>query len=565
MDFKFSKILLMSLWYLLIANTTTAYTRQDTLRGSNGSGRNWWDVQSYALAVYIDTANKTISGSVEMSFAVTGHGSKMQIDLQDTLVLDSVFLVSQYYGKIPQLKDSAWLCKYIPLSYQREGNVYWIANKQTDLKVDSTYTIAMYYHGKPRIAKLPPWDGGFIWAKDSTGKPWIAVACQGLGASAWWPCKDYQGDEPDKGMVFDLSISGEPDVISNGRKVESSINVSTDDSVIKSIGWSVKNPINTYDASFYIGDYISWKDTLIGENGKLDLSYYALRYNEVKARKQFAVTKQMLHCFEYWMGPYPFYEDGYKLVEAPYLGMEHQSAVAYGNEYKMGYRGQDRSGTGVGLLFDFIIVHESGHEWFGNNITAQDIADNWLHEGFTTYTEALFAECTAGRDKAFEYTRGEWRNIRNDRPVIGDYGVNDDGSSDKYDKGSAVVHMIRVIMNDDEKFRQLLRGLNKDFYHKIVTSKQVEDYIQKFTGLDLAAFFNQYLRTTHIPQFDWYISKKRLYYRFNNVEQGFSLPIDIMSSKKTAHISPTGKWQSISWRKGGYNISVSPDFLITVK
>ncbi len=565
MNFKFSKILLMSLWYLLIANTTTAYTRQDTLRGSNGSGRNWWDVQSYALAVYIDTANKTISGSVEMSFAVTGHGSKMQIDLQDTLVIDSILMSSLVYEKIPQLKDSILTYKYVPLSYQKEGNVYWITNKYADWKIDSTYSIIIHYHGKPRIAKLPPWDGGLIWTKDSTGKPWIAVACQGLGASAWWPCKDYQGDEPDNGMVFDLSISGEPDVISNGRKVESSINVSTDDSVIKSIGWSVKNPINTYDASFYIGDYISWTDTLIGENGKLDLSYYALRYNEVKARKQFAVTKQMLHCFEYWMGPYPFYEDGYKLVEAPYLGMEHQSAVAYGNEYKMGYRGQDRSGTGVGLLFDFIIVHESGHEWFGNNITAQDIADNWLHEGFTTYTEALFAECAAGRDKAFEYTRGEWRNIRNDRPVIGDYGVNDDGSSDKYDKGSAVVHMIRVMMNDDKKFRQLLRGLNKDFYHKIVTSKQVEDYIQKFTGLDLAAFFNQYLRTTHIPQFDWYISKKRLYYRFNNVEQGFSLPIDIMSSKKTAHITPDGEWQSIPWKKGGYNISVSPDFLITVK
>jgi aminopeptidase N len=262
------------------------------------------------------------------------------------------------------------------------------------------------------------------------------------------------------------------------------------------------------------------------------------------------------------MGPYPFYEDGYKLVEAPFLGMEHQSAVAYGNQYKMGYLGQDRSGTGVGSLFDFIIVHESGHEWFGNNITAADVADNWLHEGFTTYTEALFAECAFGKEKAFAYTRGEWKNIRNDVPVIGAYGVQDDGSSDKYDKGAAVVHMIRVMMNDDEKFRQLLRGLNKDFYHKIVTSKQVEDYIIKFTGLDLKAFFDQYLRSTQIPKLEWYIKKKELFYRFTNTIPGFSLSLPVYTNKKSETLRVTSEWQSISWRKGGYNISVSPDFLI---
>jgi aminopeptidase N len=328
--------------------------------------------------------------------------------------------------------------------------------------------------------------------------------------------------------------------------------------------WKVKNPINLYDVSFYIGDYMNWKDTLMGEKGKLDLSFYVLRYNEERAKKHFAVTKQMLHCFEYWMGPYPFYEDGYKLVEAPFLGMEHQSAVAYGNEYKMGYLGRDRSSSGVGTLFDFIIVHESGHEWFGNNITAQDIADNWLHEGFTTYTEALFAECAFGKEKAFEYTRGEWKNIRNDAPVIGAHGVHDDGSGDKYDKGSAVVHMIRTMMNDDEKFRQLLRGLNKDFYHKIVTSAMVEAYIMDFTGLELNAFFEEYLYTTQIPQLEWYIKDKELFYKFNNVVTGFTLPLPISSGKTEAIIKPTMEWQHINW-KGGYNITVSPDFLITEK
>jgi aminopeptidase N len=331
----------------------------------------------------------------------------------------------------------------------------------------------------------------------------------------------------------------------------------------KTHGYKVTNPINTYNATFYLGDYISWTDTLMGEKGKLDLSFYVLRYNEERARKHFAVTKQMLHCFEHWMGPYPFYEDGYKLVEAPYLGMEHQSAVAYGNKYQMGYMGADRSKTGVGLLFDFIIVHESGHEWFGNNITAQDVADNWLHEGFTTYTEALFAECAFGKEKAFAYTTGQWHGIDNDVPVIGPYGVHKEGSGDIYDKGSAVVHMVRMIMNDDEKFRQLLRGLNKDFYHKIVTSAQVEDYIGKFAGYNFTPLFNQYLRTTKIPKLEWYIKKKELYYRFSDVVEGFTLPIPITSGRDKAVLTPTAEWQHLKWKKG-FDVEFDKNFLIKI-
>jgi aminopeptidase N len=329
--------------------------------------------------------------------------------------------------------------------------------------------------------------------------------------------------------------------------------------------WEVKNPINTYNTTFYIGNYASWTDTMKGEKGILDLSFYPLKHNEQKARKHFAVTKQMLHCFEYWMGPYPFYEDGYKLVEAPFLGMEHQSAVAYGNEYKQGYKGIDRSNTGVGLLFDYLIIHESGHEWFGNNITAQDVADNWIHEGFTTYTETLFAECAFGKEKAFEYVRGEWqKNIRNDRPIIGDYGVNDDGSSDKYDKGAAVVHMIRMIINNDEKFRQLLRGLNKDFYHKMVTTKEIEDYISKFAGYDFSALFNQYLRTTQIPTLEYYIKDKQLHYRFIDAVAGFTLPIEASLGRQKATIKPTSEWQSIKWKRG-FGMDFSKDFLIKIK
>lgn len=548
---------------LFLSGTVThAYNRQDTLRGSNGPGRSWWDVQYYSLGVKIDTDHHVISGCSNITFDIKSKPiDSLQIDLQDFLIIDSALF---WTGSEEQY----------PVSIEKivkEGNAWWliypfhlIGNRQYERRI-----LQIFYHGKPRTAKNPPWDGGLIWTKDSTGKPWMAVACQGLGASSWWPCKDYQGDEPDKGMSIRITIGQAESFdqyVSNGRFPPAASEIITNELTHKKKTfyheryWSVQNPINTYSATFYIGDYAHWHDTLMGEKGVLDLDFYPLKYNEAKARKHFAVTKQMIHCFEYWMGPYPFYEDGYKLVEAPYLGMEHQSAVAYGNEYKMGYRGTDRSETGIGLLFDFIIVHESGHEWFGNSITAQDIADNWLHEGFTTYTEGLFAECATNRDSAFQYIRGEWSNIRNDRPVTGDYGVNDEGSSDKYDKGSAVVHMIRMILNDDEKFRQLLRGLNRDFYHKIVTSAEVEAYISHFVGKDLRGLFDQYLRTTDIPVLEYYTHKKKLHYRFANVVPGFTLPVPVSSDKQSLTLNITGDWQEVKW-KGKDELRFSPDFL----
>ncbi len=538
------------MWYLLSANTTFAYSRQDSLRGGNGSGRNWWDVRNYNLDVLLDTASKEIRGKVIIVFDITNTPTdSMQIDLQEPLVIDEIELI----------RDGSRVDENIKLSFVKEENVWWVQHPFKTL-AKGKYALSIKYHGKPREAKLPPWDGGLIWTKDSTGKPWLAVACQGLGASSWWPCKDDQGDEP---ISMDINVkpfanykqgSGTMVSISNG-KLKTSL--TTGEQV-----WQVDNAINNYDATYYIGDYVSWTDTIMGEKGKLDLSFYVLRHNEAKARKHFAVVKQMLHCFEYWMGPYPFYEDGYKLVEAPYLGMEHQSAVAYGNEYKLGYRGIDRSASGIGMLFDFIIVHESGHEWYGNNITAKDFADNWLHEGFTTYTEALFAECAFGKEKAFQYTRGEWLNIRNDRPVIGDYGVHDDGSSDKYDKGSAVVHMIRMLMNDDAKFRQLLRKMNETYWHQTVTSAEIENFIINFTGIELKPLFDQYLRTTSIPTVDWYIKKKELHYRFKNTVPGFTLPLEVKEGNNKANIRPTAEWQSIPWKKGGYNLEFSRDFLV---
>lgn len=526
------------------------YSRQDTLRGSNGTGRSWWDVLKYNLTVTFDTARQSISGSNILTFTVTDtpHDS-LQIDLQEGMFLDKVTGPGGTYD------------------YRKDGNVFWITGDFKSWTRNSVQSLTVTYHGRPRTAKTPPWDGGLIWTKDSMGKPWIAVACQGLGASSWWPCKDYQGDEPDSGMRIDLrGIPGNLVAVTNGNsefydeKLQAGIDRTDGSALVRSSLSFLKNPINTYNVTFYIGDYVGWGDTVIGEKGPLKLSFYALRHNEAKAREQFKVAKQMLHCFEHWMGPYPFYEDGYKLVEAPFLGMEHQSAIAYGNQYKMGYLGSDRSGTGIGNHFDYIIVHESGHEWFGNNITAQDIADNWIHEGFTTYSETLFTECLFNKDSAYRYMHGEWDKIRNDRPVIGDYGVNDDGSSDKYDKGAALVHMIRVLMNDDEKFRQLLRRLNKDFYHKMVTSAEVEAYIIRFTGLDLKPLFDQYLRTTNIPVLEYYMIGRRLKYRFKNAVPGFTLPISVTSSNKNVIIKPTGEWQTLKW-KGDKEISFGEDFL----
>jgi aminopeptidase N len=563
----FNKIVysLFLMWYLLPANTTFAYTRADTLRGSNGPGRSWWDVQHYGLSTELHWKDRSVSGRIQIDFLVTGiPGDSMQIDLQDSLEIAAAFIM-QNDTCVPLLNQAVAV---------KDGNVWWIKFPFRHFDIGHEYSLEIFYKGKPREAKNPPWDGGFIWTKDASGMPWISVACQGLGASSWFPCKDIQSDEPDSGMSISLWLPFyymDTDIdlvnISNGRLVDTT-RVNDDLYLDENNGldwhWKVSNPINTYDASFYIGDYVHWQDTIMGEKGELTLDFYALRQNEKQARTHFEVTKHMLHCFEYWLGPYPFYEDGYKLVEAPFLGMEHQSAIAYGNKYQMGYLGKDRSNTGVGLNFDFIIIHESGHEWFGNSITAADIADNWIHEGFTTYTETLFAESLMGKEKAFEYVKGQRLNIKNDKPLIGPYGVNKEGSGDIYDKGATLVHTIRLLMNDDEKFRQMLRTMNERYYHKMVSTAEIEEFLCDYSGIDLLAIFNQYLRTTKVPELTYYIKKGRLYYKFNKAIPGFTLPIEAWEGNNKALINPNSEWQSIKW-KGGFDLSFSDDFYFKIK
>jgi aminopeptidase N len=282
-----------------------------------------------------------------------------------------------------------------------------------------------------------------------------------------------------------------------------------------------------------------------GEKGNLDINYWSIKEDEEKARKQFVQVPVMLKCFEYWFGPYPFYEDGYQLVQSPHLGMEHQSAIAYGNKFANGYLGKDRSGSGGGLKWDYIIVHESGHEWFANNITTKDIADLWVHEGFTCYSETLFTECQSGKSAGNDYNIGLRKSIKNDKPITGKYGLNNEGSTDMYEKGSAIVHMIRQMMNDDEKFRLMLRGMNKTFYHKTVTAKDVEQYVSKAAGKNLNKFFEQYVHNASIPVFEYKIENGRLNYRWTNCVKGFDMPLKILADKEIC-LYPTEQWKNIN-------------------
>lgn len=536
-------------------NKKKEFTRQDTLRGSIGPGRAWWDVKSYNLSIKVDIEKKEISGSNQISFDVLqpGKNKEMQIDLQQPMEIEKIL-----YG--PQLKEKA--------SFRREGNVYWVrfGEKEFVKNTKLMESIHIYFKGKPRVAVNPPWDGGWIWTKDAKGRPWITVACQGLGASVWYPCKDHQSDEPENGAVISVVVPDSLVVVANGMNLPPNESYGKKHKVFH---WIVRNPINNYNIVPYIGKYVNWQQVYNGEKGALPLDYWVLDYNLEKSKAQFGRdVKPMLKCFEYWFGPYPFYEDGYKLVETPHLGMEHQSAVAYGNHYVNGYyignnMGMDLSGSGWGEKWDYIIVHESGHEWFGNNITTNDIADMWVHEGFTDYSETLFVECQYGKQAANEYTQGLRRGIGNKQPIIGHYGVNQEGSSDMYNKGNNLIHTIRQVINDDTLFRKILRGLNSEFYHKTVDSKQVEAYISRSSGKDFSPVFDQYLRTPNIPVLEYKILGDRISYRWSNTVKGFNMPVKILPD---TWIKPGSEWQSMTGTAELVkNFTVDPNFYIVVK
>ena len=538
-----SRIVGISLLILLNVCSYAQFTHQDSLRGSNGPGRDWWDVKYYDLSVTPDYNTKTIVGKNRIRLQWLKNywtGRTMQIDLQQPMIMDSVIYNTR------------------SLKFERDSNT-WNISFPTNIDYPKEDDIIIYFHGKPREAVNPPWDGGWIWQRDRLGRPWMTVACQGLGASVWYPCKDYQGDEPDNGALLSITIPDSLVGVGNGRLINKIVNNN------KTITWTwqVKNPINNYNIVPYIGKYVNWTEDFAGLNGKLNCSYWVLDYDLQKSKQQFGRdVKLMLSCFENWFGPYPFYEDGYKLVETPHLGMEHQSAIAYGNGFNNGYLGIDRSETGWGSKWDYIIVHESGHEWFANSITTKDIADMWVHEGFTTYSETLFVECQYGKKAGDAYTQGLRSGIHNDVPIIGPYGVNREGSSDMYDKGSNMIHTIRQVINNDILFKQILRGLNKDFYHKTASSSDIEQYFSQKSQMDLSRIFDQYLRTIYIPVLQWKRSGSQYLYRWANCVKGFNMQVKLRNG---TWLNPTTQWKNIPVSRAGSAIEVDRNFYIETK
>lgn len=492
----------------------------DTLKGSDTQFRNFWDVKKYELTIEPNFEKKSLFGVNKIKFEITKDVKNpvFQIDLQQPM----------QFKLLNQDKH---------LTAKRDGDFIFISSSKSYKKGD-TDTFEIEFSGNPLIAKRAPWDGGWVFSKDSNGNPWMSVAQEGNGVSLWLPVKDIWSDEPDKGITMSIVTPENLVGVGNGRL----INV-LEKNGKKMYTWEVKNPINDYSIVPTIGKFVNFKDTYNGEKGKLDLDYWVLEENLEKAKEHFPKNvNPMLKALEYWFGPYPFYEDSYKLVDTPYLGMEHQSNVGYGNKYMNGYLGRDLSGTGIGLKWDFIIVHESGHEWFANNITAKDQADMWIHEGFTTYSEVLFVDNFMDKDSGNKYLQGLRKNIYNDRPVIGNYGVRNEGSGDMYPKGANMIHTIRQVINDDAKFREILRGMNKDFYHQTVTTQQIENYISQKSGIDFSSVFNQYLRTVKIPVLEYQQNGNQLKFRYSNVVENFKLPLRING---TQTINPTTEWQTV--------------------
>lgn len=521
-----------------LTEQSKTYTRADSLRGSLNPERTWWDVLHYDISVRPEFAEKTITGSVSIRFRANDPGTVMQIDLQKPMNITS----AKINGTV--------------LSFEREHNAYHLTLPAV-LAKGTTATLQLEFSGRVTEAKNPPWDGGWIFSKDQKGRPWMTVACQGLGASVWYPCKDHQSDEPDEGASLTVTVPDTLMAVGNGRLKENKQTAGG-----TSYTWEVSNPINNYNIVPYIGKYVSFGENYTGELGELDCQYWVLDYNLEKARKQFTQVKTMLKAFEYWFGPYPFYGDGFKLVESPHLGMEHQSAIAYGNGYRNGYRGRDLSGTGHGLDWDFIIVHESGHEWFGNNITSKDIADMWVHEGFTNYAETLFTDFLSGKTAGDAYVQGTRKLILNRSPIIGNYGVNEEGSGDMYYKGGNLVHYIRQLFKDDEAFRMALREMNKTFRHKTVTTAEIEKFWTAKAGISLTSLFNQYLRDTRIPVLEVKTEQTKVIFRWTECRSDFNAPVAVFINGKRTFVQPGTAWQTLKYGKKIKSVEPDKNFYV---
>lgn len=535
---KYLALLILSISFADAVSQKVNYTRQDSLRGSITPERAWWDLLHYDLYVSVDIPKKSISGKNVITYKVLNSHQLMQIDLQSPMRIDGV----QQGGKL--------------LKITHEGSAHFIHLEELQ-KVGETRTIEVTFSGKPREAENAPWDGGFVWTKDSNGKDFVANANQGIGASVWWPNKDHPSDEPDHGLKLSINVPRKLKAVGNGRLLE----VKKEKDNTLTFVWEVKNPINNYGVNINIADYVNFKDVYQGEKGPLDFDFWVLKENLKKAKVHFQDAYRTMEAFEHWFGPYPFYEDSYKLVDVPYVGMEHQSSVTYGNGYTKGYKGSDLSLTGWGLKWDYIIVHETGHEWFANSITYKDAADLWVHESFTSYSESLFIEYFYGKKAAYDYLKGSRYSIQNQESIIGDYGVNDRGA-DLYNKGANVLHTLRQLIDDDDLWKDILRGLNKEFYHQIVDTKDIEGYFAERSGLELDAFFDQYLRDTRVPVLEYIFSGQEILFRWTNCIPEFDMPIKVYLDGAPIIIRPSASWSRYPLGKSVSEMETDKEFYV---
>ena len=494
------------------------FTRRDSLQGSLRPERTCFDVLRYDLNLTIEPEYKTVKGYNDITFKVIEKTQKIQLDLFENMVVDSIIFNEK------------------KLQYKREFDAVFISFP-SELPLNSEQKIRFYYNGNPLVAKRAPWDGGFVWKKDSNGNDFVGVAVQGTGASLWYPVKDHQTDEPDQGASVKVAVPNGLMNVSNGKFLG---NENLNNGFTR-WDWEVKNPINNYNIVINIGDYVNIHEKL----DNLDLDYYVLAENEAVARKHFEEVMPMMECFQQKFGTYPFANDGYKLVETPYLGMEHQSAVAYGNKYTKGYLGNDMTGTGIGLEFDFIIIHETGHEWFGNSITSKDIAEMWIHESFTTYSECVYVECQFGYEKAMAYINGQKKLIANQKPVIGQFGVNyKTGNSDMYYKGALMLNTIRHIINDDTKWWAMLKKYAETYRYKIIETKDVVAFFSKESGLNLSPIFDQYLKHKAFPELELKFNEGTIDFRWKTDVENFKMPFECKIGTKSLRYEATNAWQS---------------------
>jgi aminopeptidase N len=509
------------------------YTYADTLRGALRPERTCFDVTYYHLDITVDPESKRIGGSNRIVFTAVEDFERMQIDLFENMDIDSM-----HFG------DSE------ATTWDRQANAVFV-NLPAKIRKGQQAEITVFYSGAPIVAVRAPWDGGFTWAEDDDGNPWIGVSCEGIGASLWWPNKDHLSDEPDS-MLISVAVPEGLTFVGNGN-LRKQHPVREDG--FQQFDWFVNNPINNYNVTLNIANYVHFHEDFAGARGNLDLDYYVLPKNLEKAKEQFKQVAPMMACFEEMMAPYPWYEDGFALVETPYLGMEHQSAIAYGNEYKTGYAGYDFSR--IGLDFDYIIIHETGHEWWGNSISCKDMADLWIHEGFCTYSEAIYVECLHGYDTAMLYVNAKKPTVGNKQSIIGDYDVNSEGSGDMYNKGMLILNTVRHLIDNDDTWWGIFKGIAKDYEATVVTSREIEEYISSRSGkseINWDAFWDQYLYHPMPPALEYKLSGKgkkvTVKYRWKSDNENFNMPIRATNSEgEMVWIYPTTQWQEMTIKK----------------